>query len=82
VPGGSKRTTDIPSCLRGDMRRLALAMRDYGWTFVERKHPQGFAPDGRTIVTLTCTPGSQRTFRDCRALFRRWCRQNQLEPNI
>lgn len=82
MPGGLQPRGDIPRCLRGDMRKLARAMREYGWTFMERKHPQGYAPDGKTIVTLMCTPGSQRSFRECRALYRSWCRASGLEPNI
>ena len=75
-------TREIPSGLKKDWRKLAEAMRDAGWTFEQADHPKCFAPDGRTWVTLSKTPSDVAAWRNARAAFRRWCRENGVEPGI
>lgn len=81
-------TRDIPRVLRGDWRTLASRMRDNGWTFEGgRKHGvTAFAPywvqGGVSSISVPGTPGDVRSYRNCRSVYRRWCRENGLEPNI
>jgi hypothetical protein len=75
-------TSDIPRGLRGEFRDLAEAMKAAGWTFEQGRHVKCFAPDGVTATTLPNTPSDWRGFRNARAAFRRWCRDNGVEPGI
>jgi len=81
---GHKRGTGaVPRGLKKDWRKLAERMRDAGWTFEQGgKHPKCFAPDGHTWTTLSGTPGDVAAWRNARAVFRRWCRDNDVEPGI
>jgi hypothetical protein len=80
--GASRGTREIPAGLKKDWRKLAEAMRDVGWTFEQADHPKCFAPDGRARMMLSKTPGDIPAWRNARAAFRRWCRQNEIEPGI
>lgn len=76
-------TREIPKGLKKDWRKLAEAMRDADWTFeVGGRHPKAFAPDGINWTTLPGTPGDVKSWRNARAVFRRWCRENGVEPGI
>lgn len=58
-------------------------MRAAGWTFeIGGKHVKVFAPDGVTWTTLSGTPGDVAAWRNARAAFRRWCRDNGIRPGI
>lgn len=81
--GEHRGSRDIPRSLRKEWRQLAERMRDQDWTFEEGgKHPKAFAPDGVTWTTLAGTPGDVKGWRNARAVFRRWCRENSREPGI
>jgi hypothetical protein len=75
-------TPEIPASLKKDWKVLAEAMKAQGWTFEQGTHVKAFAPDGTTATTLPGTPGDQRGWRNARAFFRRWCRENNREPGI
>ena len=80
--GASRGTREIPAGLKKDWRKLAEAMRHAGWTSEQGHHPRCFAPDGRGRMTLSKTPSDVAAWRNARATFRRWCRQNGVEPGI
>jgi hypothetical protein len=81
--GEGRGTRDLPRGLKKDWRKLAIRMRDVGWTFEQGgRHPKCFAPDGHTWTTLPGTPGDVAAWRNARAVFRRWCRENEVEPGI
>ncbi len=75
---------NIPAGLKKDWRRLAEKMRDAGWTFEEGKgYPKAYAPDGVTATTFPKTPKvHSRGLENAKATFRRWCRQNGVDPGI
>ncbi|MGZ5296846.1 MAG: hypothetical protein ACXWYT_08025 [Actinomycetota bacterium] len=76
-------TRQIPTRLKKDWRKLAEAMRDVGWTFEDgTKHVKAFAPDGVTIMRLPGTPSDRRAIANATAAFKRWCRENAVEPGI
>ncbi len=78
----AKGTTEICPCLRGDLKKLAKHMRDLGWTFEQGKHCKVFAPDGVSHTSLSCTPSDVTSYRNSRAVFRRWCRDNVIAPPV
>jgi hypothetical protein len=82
-PRQRRGTPEVPRLLRKEWRDLAEAMRAVGWTF-ERggKHVKAFAPDGKTWTTLVGSPGDVRGWKNARSDFRRWCRENGVEPGI
>lgn len=73
---------DIPKGLKKDWKKLAEAMKAADWTFEEATRPKCFAPDGVTWTTLSRTPSDVASWRNARAVFRRWCRENGVEPGI
>ena len=80
MPRGSG---EIPKGLTKDWRKLAEAIRDAGWTFDHgAKHVKAYASDGRTRATLSCTPSDVAAWRNARGGFRRWCRENAIDPGI
>lgn len=73
----------IPRGLKKDWKKLAEAMKTAHWTFEPgKKHVKAFAPDGESWTTLSGTPGDVRSLKNARAVFRRWCRANGVEPGI
>lgn len=78
----ARGTTEICPCLRGDLKKLARHMRDLGWTFEQGKHCKVFAPDGASHTSLSCTPSDVTSYRNSRAVFRRWCRDNLMVPPV
>ena len=77
-----KGTKQICPCLSGDLRKLAVRMREVDWRFEQGRHCKAYAPDGITMATLACTPSDVRGFRNARAAFRRWCKASGIEPGI
>jgi len=74
---------EIPSSLKKDWRKLAEAMRVAGWRFEQgSRHVKAFAPDGVAWTTLPGTPSDTASWRNARAAFRRWCRDNAVDPGI
>jgi len=56
------------SSLGREMDRIWAAIRGTpGWRVVEGRHVKAFAPDGKTLVVLSRTPGSQRRIQAYRA---------------
>lgn len=76
-------TSEIPRSLKREWRTLAVKMKRQHWTFEHGgRHPKAFAPDGITWTTLSGTSSDQAGWRNARAAFRRWCRDNGLDAGI
>lgn len=54
-----------------DEIRRASEQQGWRWTRTKRGHWQGYAPDGRTIVTVGGTPSDRRALDNALARMRR-----------
>lgn len=79
---GQRGSREIPRGLKGDWRKLAERMRDLGWTFEDARRVKAFSPDGTLLLTIAKTPSDVAAFRNARAMFRAWCREQGVEPGI